>query len=144
MSTRSVKKTTVTSSSSVTTPRSGTSSATGTPGKMRSSPLSPTRISRLQEKEQLQNLNDRLAAYIDRVRSLETENSRLNVQISTIQESVQKEVTSMKGLYEQELADARKLLDDTSKEKAQLQIDVGKLKTDNEELRLRYVFLSII
>jgi len=43
----------------------------------------------------------------------------------------------MKGLYEQELADARKLLDDTAKEKAALQIDVGKLKTDNEELRLK-------
>lgn len=43
----------------------------------------------------------------------------------------------MKGLYEQELSDARKLLDDTAKEKAQLQIDVGKLKTDNEDLRLK-------
>ena len=130
MATRSVKKT-------VTTPRASTSTATPTSAKARASPLSPTRISRLQEKEQLQNLNDRLAAYIDRVRSLESENSRLNLQISTIQESVQKEVVSMKGLYEQELADARKLLDDTAKEKAQLQIDVGKLKADNEELRLR-------
>lgn len=45
----------------------------------------------------------------------------------------------MKGLYEQELSDARKLLDDTAKEKAQLQIDVGKLKSDNEDLRLKWV-----
>lgn len=135
MATRTSKKTIFTS-----TPKAGTSSAASTPssvGRMRSSPLSPTRISRLQEKEQLQNLNDRLAAYIDRVRSLETENTRLNVQVSTIQESMEKEVVSMKGLYEQELGDARKLLDDTAKEKAQLQIDLGKLKTDNEELRLR-------
>lgn len=43
----------------------------------------------------------------------------------------------MKGLYEQELSDARKLLDDTAKEKAQLQIDVGKMRSDNEELRLK-------
>jgi len=59
------------------------------------------------------------------------------MQIETVQESVHKEVVSMKGLYEQELADARKLLDDTAREKASLQIDVGKLKTDNEELRLK-------
>merc|ERR1711970_1583088 len=59
------------------------------------------------------------------------------MQIETVQESVHKEVVSMKSLYEQELADARKLLDDTAKEKAALQIDVGKLKTDNEELRLK-------
>ena len=91
----------------------------------------------LQEKAELQSLNDRLAAYIDRVRQLELENNRLNTQVETIQESVTKEVISMKGLYEQELSDARKLLDDTAREKAQLQIDVGKLKTDNEDLRLK-------
>ncbi|KAK8371925.1 hypothetical protein O3P69_013522 [Scylla paramamosain] len=106
-------------------------------GKERQSPLSPTRLSRLQEKEELQCLNDRLAAYIDRVRQLELENNRLNLQVETIQESVSKEVVSMKGLYEGELADARRLLDDTAREKAQLQIDVGKIRSANEDLRLR-------
>lgn len=145
MSSRSSRKvtqvtTTTTSSSGRETPTG--SASTSTPGSAssrahRSSPLSPTRLSRLQEKAELQSLNDRLAAYIDRVRHLETENSRLNIQVESIQESVSKEVISMKGLYEQELSDARKLLDDTAKEKAQLQIDVGKLKTDNEDLRLK-------
>jgi len=141
MATRSIqRKTTVTTTSSS---GGSTSERTSTPGASarspRSSPLSPTRLSRLQEKVELQGLNDRLAAYIDRVRFLETENNRLSMQIETVQESVHKEVVSMKGLYEQELADARKLLDDTAKEKASLQIDVGKLKTDNEELRLKLV-----
>lgn len=141
MSTRTSRKTTYSSTTTTgsETPRAGTSShgASGSTSKTRSSPLSPTRISRLQEKADLQNLNDRLAAYIDRVRQLELENNRLNVQVETIQESVHKEVVSMKGLYEQELEDARKLLDDTAKEKAQLQIDVGKLKTENEDLRMK-------
>lgn len=141
MSTRSTSRkvtmVTSTSTSSSETPKAGTSTSTPGSTKVRSSPLSPTRLSRLQEKVELQQLNDRLAAYIDRVRQLEGENRALNVQVETIQESMTKEVTSMKGLYEQELSDARKLLDDTAKEKAQLQIDVGKLRSDNEELRLK-------
>lgn len=142
MSTRMSRKvtqvTTSTSSSGRETPTAGGSTSTpGSASRSRASPLSPTRLSRLQEKAELQSLNDRLAAYIDRVRHLEHENSRLNTQVETIQESVTKEVVSMKGLYEQELGDARKLLDDTAKEKAQLQIDVGKLRTDNEDLRLK-------
>lgn len=34
------------------------------------------------EKVELQNLNDRLACYIDRVRFLENENTRLSIEVS--------------------------------------------------------------
>lgn len=44
-------------------------------------PPSPIMSSRVQEKQDLANLNDRLAAYIDRVRKLESENSRLTKQV---------------------------------------------------------------
>lgn len=57
-----------------------------------STPLSPTRISRLQEKQDLQHLNDRLAVYIDRVRSLELENDRLMVKVSEKEEVTTREV----------------------------------------------------
>lgn len=67
---------------------SGTPSR-GTPG---GTPLSPTRISRLQEKEELRQLNDRLAVYIDRVRALELENDRLLVKISEKEEVTTREV----------------------------------------------------
>ena len=43
------------------------------------SPQSPSRITRLKEKEELQNLNDRLVVYIDAVRRLEMDNSQLKV-----------------------------------------------------------------
>ena len=121
MSTRSVKKTTTTRSSiastsggdgetiqtssvgtpgASSTPRMGTGASTpssshSSRSKSRTSPLSPTRISRMKEKTDLQDLNNRLATYIDRVRHLETENSRLNVQIETISESVRKEVNNI-------------------------------------------------
>lgn len=159
MSTRSVKKTTTSRTSYSSASGGGEGSSMGTPGasstprnptstpsssssktkSSRSSPLSPTRISRLREKQDLQDLNNRLATYIDRVRHLETENSRLNVQIETIEESMKKEVFSMKSLYDQELEDARKLVTDTARDKAQLQISVGKLKADNDDLRVQLV-----
>lgn len=99
-----------------------------------STPLSPTRITRLQEKHQLRDLNDRLAVYIEKVRSLESENEVLHLQISEREDVRSREVTGLKALYETELADARRSLDDSSKERAWLQIELGKVKTDHEQL----------
>ncbi|KAM9848452.1 lamin-B2 [Aulostomus maculatus] len=98
-----------------------------------STPLSPTRISRLQEKQDLQHLNDRLAVYIDRVRALELENDRLMVKVSEKEEVTTREVTGLRALYEAELADARRVLDETAKDRARLQIDLGKAQSELEE-----------
>uniref|UniRef100_A0A6I8SGH8 Lamin B2 n=1 Tax=Xenopus tropicalis TaxID=8364 RepID=A0A6I8SGH8_XENTR len=117
--------------------RSGTSSMQS-PARGTSTPLSPTRISRLQEKEELRHLNDRLAVYIDRVRSLELENDRLMVKISEKEEVTTREVSGIKNLYESELADARKVLDETARERARLQIELGKFRSDLDELTKNY------
>ncbi|KAJ8278640.1 hypothetical protein COCON_G00057060 [Conger conger] len=109
--------------------RSATESARTAAG----TPLSPTRISRLQEKEDLRHLNDRLAVYIDRVRSLELENDRLMVKVSEKEEITTREVTGIKALYESELSDARRVLDETARERARLQIDLGKANAELEE-----------
>jgi len=137
MSARTKKTTAATSKSSGTsagTPgRHETPGRGATPGSGR--PPSPTMISRLAEKNELASLNDRLASYIDRVRQLEGENSKLTRIIQSQEDTVSKEVVNIKGLYEQELASARKLLDDTSKDKAKLQFENGKLKNELDELR---------
>lgn len=124
-----------------------TQSASGseTPGtsiaspRRRERPPSPARSTRQQEQEELQLLNDRLANYIDKVRHLETENSRLSTQIQTTEETIKREVSSVKNLYETELADARRLLDETAREKARVQIEANKYKTDYEDLLTKYV-----
>lgn len=116
------------SRSSAGTPRQGASST----------PLSPTRITRLQEKEDLRHLNDRLAVYIDRVRALELENDRLMVKVSEKEEVTTREVTGIKSLYEGELADARRILDETARERARLQIDLGKARSELEEVTKNY------
>lgn len=84
---------------------------------------SPTKMTRVQEKEELQHLNDRLAVYIDRVKSLEEMNTKLTAEITLIKSRTQTEVESVKSSFESELADARRLLDETAKEKAREQME---------------------
>ncbi|XP_031630619.1 lamin-C-like isoform X2 [Contarinia nasturtii] len=96
---------------------------------------SPTRHSRISEKLELQSLNDRLAGYIDRVRFLEAENNRLVVEVKTVKETVTRESSNIKSMYENELADARKVLDETAREKAKLEINIKRLSEENDDLK---------
>lgn len=122
------------SASGKSTPVMSSSSA----GHRSTSPLSPTRTSRLQEKADLQCLNDRLAVYIDRARHLEQENSRLMMQVHTSEETVRHEVVNIKQMYDVELGDARKMLDETAREKARLEIDLRRISDENADLKARY------
>jgi len=127
MATRQVKKTV--------TSRSFTSSSGSASGSRSSS---PSRITRLQEKDALTTLNDRLAAYIDHIRSLESDNEKLTLQITTFEETSRREVDNVKSLYERELAAARKLVDETAKENAKLSVSVGTYKSEAEEWMRKY------
>ncbi|XP_017069021.1 lamin-C isoform X1 [Drosophila eugracilis] len=134
MSARRVTLNTRVSRASTSTPVGGasTSSRLGA-----TSPTSPTRTTRIQEKEELQHLNDRLACYIDRMRNLENENNRLTQELSLAQDTVNRETSNLKAVYEKELAAARKLLDETAKEKAKLEIDIKRLWEENDDLKPR-------
>uniref|UniRef100_A0A672RSU4 Lamin-A-like n=1 Tax=Sinocyclocheilus grahami TaxID=75366 RepID=A0A672RSU4_SINGR len=99
--------------------------------------FSPNRITRLQEKEDLCNLNDRLAVYIDKVRSLEVENAGLRMRITESETEISRELSGMKAAYEAELADARKTLDSVAKERARLQLELSKVREDYKELKAR-------
>lgn len=53
-------------------------------------------------------------------------------------------MTGLKALYEAELADARRVLDETAKERARLQIELGKAQAELEEATRRYMLCSKI
>ena len=84
---------------------------------------SPTFRSRLDEKETLQNLNDRFAVYIERMRTLEDRNSSLTAEITTWKEKEKNEVNEVRTMYESELSNARVLLDEISKEKSRVELE---------------------
>jgi len=131
---KSPKTTTFTASSeSRSVTRDRTSSAHGTQDR---SP-SPVVISRVEEKNQLASLNDRLAVYIDRVRRLEADNERLTKITSETEENTRREVNSLKGMYDAELAEARRLLDQVAKDKAKFQLDVGRFQSQLQELQAK-------
>jgi len=106
MSSRTKKTAAAANKSSVSTPARGAQETPGraanqaaSGGARDSRPPSPTMVSRLQEKNELASLNDRLASYIDRVRTLESENGRLTRIISTQEDTVSREVVNIKGVF---------------------------------------------
>ncbi|XP_046755114.1 lamin-L(III) isoform X1 [Gallus gallus] len=103
------------------------------------SPLSPTRLSRLQEKEELRQLNDRLAAYIERVRALEADKSVLQQRLVDLEAGSGRELGCLRLRYEAELADARRALDDIAIERATLQVELGKIGEEHRQLHSRSV-----
>ncbi|XP_047437632.1 lamin L3 isoform X2 [Mugil cephalus] len=106
-------------------------------GGLPSSSTSPTCMSRIQEKDDLRHLNDRLANYIQRVQELESERSFMLMQLEEKDESKSREMGNVRRLYEEELADVRKSLDGIAGERARLQIDYGNLCEEYKKLQSR-------
>lgn len=114
-----------------------TASTTNSEKSRRTATLSPTRFSRIQEKHELQNLNNRLAAYIDRVKYLETENSKLTQELHSSQEVTTREVSNVKVLFEAELDDLRNALDREAKEKSRLELEIRRKNVEMVELKTK-------
>ncbi|KAK5975620.1 Intermediate filament tail domain protein [Trichostrongylus colubriformis] len=89
---------------------------------------------RTQEKEQLTGLNSRLATYIDKVRQLEAENSRLTVQIKDIEVIEKKERNNLAERFEAERARLRHALDDAREQAAKLAVERDSAIADHERL----------
>ncbi|NXH20854.1 LAML3 protein, partial [Bucco capensis] len=99
--------------------------------------MSPTKLSRLQEKEELRHLNDRLAAYIERVQVLEAEKSAVRQSLLEKEGNSGRLLGSLRLIYEEKLADARRALNDIANQKAVLRVELGKAVQEHRELHSR-------
>jgi len=94
-----------------------------------------SRLTRQEEKQGLQNLNNRLAGYIDKVRQLQRDNAKLSKQIKHIEEYQSKEVNNVKHIYDSEIESLKDALDALSKQYNQLKVASEGLLNENEELK---------
>jgi len=94
-----------------------------------------SRLSRKEEKMTLQNLNNRLAGYIDKVRQLQRDNAKLTKQIKHIEEYQSKEVTNVKHIYDSEIDSLKEALDGLSRQYNQLKVASEGLLNENEDLK---------
>lgn len=99
--------------------------------------VSSVKASRDQEKKDMQDLNERFASYIEKVRFLEAQNRKLADELNKLKDKWGKETSAIKAMYQAELDEARKLLDDAEKEKARLEIRCASLEEQIEELRTK-------
>lgn len=99
--------------------------------------VTEVKTTREKEKKDMQDLNERFASYIEKVRFLEAQNRRLVDELEKLKSKWGKETSQIKAMYQAELDEARRLLDDAEKEKARLEIRVASLEEIFQELRQR-------
>lgn len=108
----------------------GRSSTTGYSPAVSATAASAILESRDREKKELMDLNDRLASYIEKVRFLEAQNRKLGVDLEALRSRWGKDTSSIKQMFEGELSQARKLIDETTKGRSGMEGQISKLQDE--------------
>lgn len=99
--------------------------------------------SRVREKKDMQDLNERFANYLEKVRFLEAQNKSLADELGKLKSRWGKETEQIKSMYTAELDEARHLLDEAIKDKARLEIRAASLEDEIASMTQRLNIHSI-
>ncbi|XP_059821852.1 neurofilament light polypeptide [Hypanus sabinus] len=92
---------------------------------------------RAQEREQLMDLNDRFATYIEKVHFLEQQNKVLLVELEALRQK-QSDPSRLHQIYEEEIRGLRALVDAESAEKARMEAERERLRDVYGQAKERY------
>ncbi|XP_066554979.1 keratin, type I cytoskeletal 19 [Amia ocellicauda] len=90
------------------------------------------------EKQTMQNLNNRLATYLDKVRSLELANSQLELKIREFYETRTTFTTKDMSVFYSTIADIRKQIKEAFLSTARLTLQVDNARLAAEDFRIKY------
>lgn len=90
------------------------------------------------EKQTLNQLNDRFAKYIERVKFLENQNKKLLAELDDLREKWGDESRSIRERYEPELLEARATIDDTTRQKASSEIRAKRAEYELNNLKRQH------
>lgn len=92
---------------------------------------------RSQEREQLVDLNDRFATYIEKVRRLELQNQALLAELDALRR-LQNNPSHLQALYEGEARSLRAMVDSENSEKMRMEAEKDYLQDVYEQMKERY------
>ncbi|KAL7674348.1 hypothetical protein ACOME3_000629 [Neoechinorhynchus agilis] len=93
---------------------------------------------REREKRELSLLNDKFAQYVEKVRFLEAQNKKLQLELEALQNKAGQGSSRIKEMYEIEMQEARKLIDDTGRDRADAEVKAREAEQEASQLKKRY------
>ena len=96
------------------------------------------KLKRDQEKQELVRLNERFAAYIERVKFLEGQNKKLLADLDDLRQKWGDESKQIKERFEPELLDARGKIDDITRDKAKAEIRAKRSEYEATNFKRQY------